>query len=69
MITFDCPEEDFLFFWISYFDLDNDYDTYISAINPRDKYLTAAAQSGSENSYSESGFVGNAHFIFNFPAE
>lgn len=47
VITFDCPEEDFLFFWISYFDLDNDYDTYISAINPRDKYLTVAAQSGS----------------------
>ena len=47
VITFDCPEEDFHFFWISYFDLDNDYDTYISAINPRDKYLTVAAQSGS----------------------
>ena len=47
VITFDCPEPEFLFFWIAYFDLDQDYDTYISAINPRDKYLTAAAKAGS----------------------
>lgn len=47
VVTFDCSQEEFLFFWVSYFDLDNDYEKYISAINPRDKYLTAAAQAGS----------------------
>ena len=34
---FDCDETEFLF------DLDNDYDAYSLTINPRDKYLTAAA--------------------------
>ena len=47
VITFDCAEEEFLFFWISYFDLDNDYDNYIFTINPRDKYLITAAEAGS----------------------
>ena len=47
IVNFFCPEEDFIFFWIRYFDLDHDYGEYISQINPRDKYLTAAAEMGS----------------------
>lgn len=46
IVNFYCPEEDFLFFWISYFDLDGQYEEYISRINPRDKYLMKAAQEG-----------------------
>lgn len=46
IVTFDCPEEDFLFFWVLYFDLDTDYNDYLNAINPRDKYLNAAAEMG-----------------------
>ena len=39
IVNFFCPEEDFIFFWIRYFDLDCDYSEYINMINPRDKYL------------------------------
>ena len=42
IVNFFCPEQDFIFFWIRYFDLDCDYSEYINKINPRDKYLTAA---------------------------
>ena len=47
IVNFSCPEEDFIFFWIRYFDLDCDYSEYINMINPRDKYLTAAGEMGS----------------------
>ena len=47
IVNFFCPEEDFIFFWIRYFDLDHDYNEYIQKINPRDKYLTAAGEMGS----------------------
>ena len=47
IVNFFCPEEDFIFFWIRYFDLDCDYSEYINMINPRDKYLTAAGERGS----------------------
>lgn len=46
IVNFFCPEEDFLFFWIRYFDLDRDYQAYIEKINPRDRYLTEAAVLG-----------------------
>lgn len=47
IVNFFCPEEDFIFFWIQYFDLDCDYcGEYIDKINPRDKYLTAASEMG-----------------------
>ena len=46
VVDFDCSQEDFLFFWIPYFDLDADYSRYIQAVNPRDRYLCAAAQHG-----------------------
>lgn len=46
VVDFDCSQEDFLFFWIPYFDLDADYSRYIQAVNPRDRYLCAAVQHG-----------------------
>lgn len=47
IVNFYCLEEDFLFFWVRYFDLDCDYHKYIERINPRDRYLTKAAENGS----------------------
>ena len=47
IVNFFCPEEDFIFFWIRYFDLDCDYSEYINKINPRDKYLMTAGELGS----------------------
>lgn len=44
--VFYCSETEFETFWRGYFDLDGDYASYISAINPRDSYLTAAAAFG-----------------------
>lgn len=46
-VFFACTEEEFENFWKSYFDLDNDYETYINAVNPKDKYLVEAARTGS----------------------
>lgn len=46
IVNFFCKEEDFLFFWIRYFDLDCNYQEYIEKINSRDKYLTEAAKAG-----------------------
>ena len=46
IVTFHCSEEEFLFFWVLYFDLDTDYSAFISAINPRDHYLSRAADFG-----------------------
>lgn len=46
IVTFYCSEEEFLFFWISYFDLDGCYEEYISQISSRDKYLVKAAEEG-----------------------
>ena len=37
VVDFDCSQEDFLFFWIPYFDLDADYSSYIQSVNPRDR--------------------------------
>ena len=45
--TFSCSERELQEFWEEYFDLGTDYGTYIESINPRDLYLTHAAQSGS----------------------
>lgn len=46
IVTFCCSQEVFLCFWLFYFDLDCDYQEYIDRINPRDKYLNAAAEKG-----------------------
>lgn len=45
--TFSCSERELQEFWEEYFDLETDYGTYIASINPRDLYLTHAAQLGS----------------------
>lgn len=44
--VFSCEEEEYEDFWRGYFDLDQDYSSYISQISPRDEYLKAAAQFG-----------------------
>lgn len=46
-VSFFCEEDEFENFWKLYFDLENDYGTYIAQINPRDVYLNRAAQAGS----------------------
>ena len=38
---------EFLCYWVPYFDIDADYAGYIEKINPRDHYLSAAAECGS----------------------
>ena len=40
---FDCSQEEFDSYWQAYFDLQNDYGSYLEKINPRDTYLTQAA--------------------------
>ena len=46
VLQLDCrPEEEA--FWRSYFDLDTDYGAFVSAIDPGDDYLKAAADFGS----------------------
>ena len=46
ILQLDCgPEEEA--FWSSYFDLDTDYGAFVSAIDPGDGYLKAAADFGS----------------------
>lgn len=47
IVTFYCSDVEFLCYWVPYFDLDADYGGYIEKINPRDRYLCAAAASGS----------------------
>lgn len=44
--VFSCEEEEFEDFWRDYFDLEKDYSSYISQIDPRDSYLKGAAQFG-----------------------
>ena len=45
-ITLLCEESDHPF-WLSYLDLERDYQAVIRSINPKDDYLAAAAQAGS----------------------
>ena len=44
--AFYCKKEE-LSFWERYFDLDQDYEAYISSVRKRDSYLQHAAQAGS----------------------
>ena len=44
-VSFFCPEKDCAF-WSFYFDLDTDYESYLSSISPDDSYLMAAGQAG-----------------------
>lgn len=43
---FDCPEDD-LEFWYHYFDLNTNYQNFLSTIDSNDSYLMAAGQAGS----------------------
>lgn len=43
---FGCSESEYEDFWKHYFDLDTDYKDYKAKINPKDHYLTEAAEFG-----------------------
>ncbi|MCI8889333.1 MAG: 8-oxoguanine DNA glycosylase [Hungatella sp.] len=45
-VFFECSQEEFDDFWKNYFDLDADYEEYVSRIDPRDSYLAGAAEFG-----------------------
>ena len=44
-VCLDCPHED-LSFWLSYLDMDRDYQAVIASIDRENTYLRAAAMSG-----------------------
>lgn len=44
--TFYCDENEFHHFWKGYFDLEEDYTSYINRISPKDIYLKTAAEFG-----------------------
>ena len=46
VVDFCCSQEEFICYWVRYFDLDTDYEVYMNAANPRDKYLNAAIEAG-----------------------
>ena len=46
VVDFCCSQEEFICYWVLYFDLDTDYEAYMNAANPRDKYLGAAIKAG-----------------------
>ncbi len=41
-----CSEEEYEDFWKGYFDLETDYQSYVSRIAPKDEYLLSAARLG-----------------------
>ena len=47
IVNFHCSDMEFICYWVPYFDIDADYSSYIAKINPRDTYLSAAAECGS----------------------
>lgn len=47
IVDFHCSDVELVCFWVPYFDLDTDYSAYIKKVNPRDRYLSAAAEKGS----------------------
>ncbi|GAB6105115.1 MAG: DNA-3-methyladenine glycosylase family protein [Blautia sp.] len=47
IVDFHCSDVELICFWVPYFDLDTDYSEYIQKVNPRDRYLSAAAEMGS----------------------
>lgn len=46
MCEFYCSEQEYENFWKDYFDLEKDYIEYLARVNPRDAYLTSAAEFG-----------------------
>lgn len=69
IVTFYCSDVEFLCYWVPYFDLDADYGGYIEKINPRDRYLCAAAASGSGIMNPQTGSLGDDHYISDLAAE
>ena len=51
VVDFCCSQEEFICYWVLYFDLDTDYEAYMNAANPRDKYLGAAIKAGEGYGY------------------
>lgn len=47
IVDFHCSDVELICFWVPYFDLDTDYSAYIKKVNPRDRYLSEAAEKGS----------------------
>ena len=47
IVNFHCSDMEFICYCVPYFDIDADYSSYIAKINPRDTYLSAAAECGS----------------------
>lgn len=45
--SFDCSEDEFENFWKPYFDLEQDYGSYLEKVDSGDAYLCAAAKYGS----------------------
>ena len=35
VVDFCCSQEEFICYWVLYFDLDTDYEAYMNAANPR----------------------------------
>lgn len=44
--SFDCEEDEFEGFWKQYFDLEQNYEAYMEAVDPKDGYLNAAMSYG-----------------------
>lgn len=46
IVDFHCSDAELICYWVPYFDLDADYGRYLLTVNPRDRYLKAAAEAG-----------------------
>ena len=46
IFTLSCSELEYRNFWYSYFDMDTDYNSIISSVNPKDTYLNEAIKFG-----------------------
>ena len=46
-VEFDCSDHNFESFWRNYFDLDEDYGRFISAVDEKDCFLAGAVKKGS----------------------
>ena len=68
VVDFYCSQEEFICYWVLYFDLDTDYETYMNAANPRDKY--GCRHKGRRRDPDlKTGSLGNDRHVSDFPAE
>ena len=65
VVDFCCSQEEFICYWVLYFDLDTDYEAYMNAANPRDKYLGAARR----DTDIKTGSLGNDRYVSDISAE